>query len=199
MAEVLGLEEAWALVRRLYARKTEGWRAYEGITKNGLLDLVLSGPDNVIEIVQDSPGIFMVEAMAKQMRQMPKAWKPLGKGAILDEDVESVRNMTEFREGMPYGLRPVSRAAFVRYMRLLNMARRGESMEIISRAYHKMVERHARVPVAAYNEIDTPIVSTGVVTAGLDLADISSAQRQLRQKLENDVRKMQQGRTSYIG
>jgi protein-disulfide isomerase len=60
MEEILELEEIWALIRKLYGKKKEGWSASIGMSKNKLFDLLIKGPDNVIEIIQDQPYPLML-------------------------------------------------------------------------------------------------------------------------------------------
>jgi len=190
MEEILELEEIWALVRRLYGKKKEGWTAYRRMTENKLIDFIVKGPDVIVEIVQDSPDILMLEDISR----FPISWRPLGKGVVLDEDPSRVPSASE-----RYGLRPVSRRTFETYMKIWEMIQREEEKEKILRIYDRMMAEHVRVPVAGYDEVYTPVASIGPAKYRPDLMDISASQRKLRTKLENQVRMMQRKRMSYVG
>jgi hypothetical protein len=189
MGEILELEEVWELIKKLYGKKKEGWSAYFRRSKNELFDLLFKGPDVVIEVVQDQLHPFMLENIS----ELPRPWRPLGKGAVLDVDPNLIASATE-----AYGLRPVSREIFEGLLEISRMIKIGEKEERILRAYEGIVRRHAQTPVISYNEIFSPIISIGPLSYQPNLADISPNQKKLREKLEAEVMKMLRMRRSYI-
>ena len=191
MEEILELEEIWKLVRKLYEKKKEGWSAYAGISKNKLFDLLIKGPDAVVEIFQDQPYDFMLENIS----QLPRPWRPLGKGIVLDADPEKIPNAKE-----AYGLRPVQRETFENLIKVLQMIYGGEERERERglRAYNRILDEHIKTPVISYNEICSQMISIGPFLYQQNLIEISPNQRKLREKLEAEVMKMQRMRISYI-
>jgi hypothetical protein len=196
MTEILDIEEIWALVGKLYGKKKEGWNAYRGMTKNKLIELIVKGPDAVIEIVQDTPETFMFEDISR----LPTAWRPLGKGAVLDEDLERIRiaGKTDEASSGSYGLRPVSKRTFETLMKLIDMKLRGEPIEKVLATYDRMMCSHIRTPVAGYGELRTPVYSIGPISSRPSLEDISTSQRKLKAELESQVMAMQRKRMSYV-
>jgi hypothetical protein len=182
MEEILELEEIWALIRKLYGKKKEGWSASIGMSKNNLFDFLIKGPDAVIEIVQDPPYPLMLENISL----LPRPWRPLGKGVVLDVDPQKIPSVIG-----AYGLRPVEKQTFEGLMKVLDMIYRGEKREEIAKAYNRILREHIKTPVVSYEEIYSPIVSIGPFNYQPSLIDISSNQRKPREKLEAEVIKMQ--------
>lgn len=186
MEEVLDLEPIWGIIKRMYGKKKDGWEAAFRMTDSKLFDFFIKGPDVLAEIVQDSPYAPM------DSMHLPRPWKPLGRGAILDEDPAKF-NIDLIR---PYGLRPVPKKIFKKSMEIIEMIQMGLPAEVIMKHYQKLTEEHVKSPVVNYGEITTPIATVGPFNYRPDLSDISESQRKLRSRMENEIRRMQ--RRSYI-
>lgn len=190
--EILSLEEIWALVRRQYGKKEKGWGCVVGLTKNNLLSFLLRGPDILIEIVQDNPLTFLTEEDA----HMPEPLRPVGMGVVLDEDLTKIGI-----PGMqtPYGLRQVSKRTFDKIMRIGWMVEEGRPDEEIAYHMNMTIREHLRQPVVGYNQLqERQPSSSGIYNLTPSHFDISPAQRELEEKLDAEVRRLQRKRTSYI-
>ena len=198
MTDILELEDAWALLRRLYRKKKEGWTAISGLTDNGLLSFLFKGPDDVIEIVQDNHLTFL----GGDMSRLPRPWRPSGKGVVLDEDITKLPPLP-----MPgkYGVRPISQKMFKEMMRISMMTDMEAPMGEIAYRMNRAIEEHMQQPLVSYNQIhkrkgrgNNPRFTTGMYTFFPSLIDISPEQRKLEARLDAEVRRMQRKRHPYI-
>ncbi|MHA1677557.1 MAG: hypothetical protein ACTSW3_02120, partial [Promethearchaeota archaeon] len=72
----------------------------------------MKGPDNVIEIVQDNPLTFL----SGEPSHLPGPWRPVGRGAVLDEDITKIPSSPGL-----LGLRPISKKTFERMIQIGEM------------------------------------------------------------------------------
>lgn len=190
MVEILDLEEAWALVRKLYGRKEEGWSCLVGITESKLLSFLLKGPDADIKIVQDNPLTFLSE----EMSQIPEPWKPVGRGVVLDEDLTKIPTASQ-----PYGLRPISKKTFENMMYVAQMIERGRPEGEIAYHMDTIIREHIQQPVASYDQLrGGQPASIGPYGFAPRPFDISPAQRELESRLDAEVRGLQRKRHPYV-
>lgn len=191
--ETLELKDAWALVRKLYSKKEEGWGCVTGLTKSGFLSFLFKGPDDVIEIVQEMSREKPMSFLAMELDQVPPPWRPLGMGVVLDEDITKLPEMPEI-----YGMRTISPKTMKNLMRIGKMIETRMPNEQIAYYMDRLMKDHLSQPVASFNQARMQPVSVGAYAFAPALIDISPAQRELEDKLDYELRKLQKRSHPYI-
>jgi|CryGeyStandDraft_7_1057128.scaffolds.fasta_scaffold50836_4 hypothetical protein len=172
--EIMGYEETVREIFRRYNKKPDGWQVLMGRSLGGFYDMLFSSPDGVWQLKLDT--IYRPN--------------PIGFGVRLEEDSSKVPIM----EAPPYGHRPVHiDGMMVKIKHLMESKLQPEQMmsNIIENIVGTLdIERIMESPPLPTDRIRTPITAIGPYIQQPTIEPISSRQKELSTKLDDELKRL---------
>ena len=177
--EIVSYEETLQEVRRKYDKKPAGWQALVGRSPRGFYDILFSSPDAVWQLKLDT--IYKPN--------------PIGFGVRLEVDPSRVPVMG----GPSHGYRPVPIDGIMAKIRHV-MKRGPQTEETVNEILNSIVEkldmeRIMESPPLPTGKIRTPIAAIGPYIHRPTIEPISSRQKELSIRLDEELKRLM--RTRY--
>ena len=177
--EIVSYEETLREVRKKYDRKPEGWQTLVGRSPNGFYDILFSSPDAVWQLKLDT--IYKPN--------------PIGFGVKLEEDPSRVPVVG----APPHGYRPIHIEGVMANIKRM-MERKPQTEETANEIMKNIaetlnMERIMESPPLPTGRIRTPIAAIGPYIHRPTIEPISSRQKELSMKLDEELKKLM--RTRY--
>jgi len=181
--DIARCEEILGEIRRKYDKRPEGWQVLVGRSPSGFYDMLFSSPDDVWQLKLDT--IYRPN--------------PIGFGVRLEEDPSKVPII----EAPPHGYRPVhidGMMAKIKHLMESNL----QPEQIMNKIEENIagtldIERIMESPPLPTDRVRTPITAIGPYIQRPTIEPISSRQKELSTKLDDELKRLMRIRYPWYG